>query len=266
MTDYVLYAVEDGIATITLNQPEKRNPVSERGMVDAIIGSLEAANTDANVRVVILTAAGTSFSSGGNVKAMADSVESRRAKPVRTLEYYNRGIQRTPLAFERIDVPVICAVNGPAVGAGLDLVCMADIRIAAESARFAESFVKMGIVAGDGGAWLLPRCVGFQKASEMALTGDMIDAAEALACGLVLKVVPDAELMAEARKLAKRIAVNPPNAVRLTKRLLREGRHMRMDSLLEMSASFQALMHTTADHAEAANAFIEKRKPVFRGD
>jgi enoyl-CoA hydratase/carnithine racemase len=266
MTDYVLSAVADGIATVTLNRPELRNPISEHGMVDALIGALEAANADAAVRVVILTAAGTAFSSGGNIRAMADSIEQRRTKPVATLDYYNRGIQRIPLAFEKLDVPIIAAVNGPAIGAGLDLVCMADIRIAAESARFAESFVKMGIVAGDGGAWLLPRCVGYQKASEMALTGDMIDAAEALACGLVSRVVPDADLLPTARALARRIAANPPNAVRLTKRLIREGRHMRMDSLLEMSAAFQALMHTTGDHAEAAHAFLEKRKPVFKGD
>lgn len=266
MTDYVLTATEDSIATITLNQPEIRNPISEAGMIDALIGALETANASADVRCVILTAAGTAFSSGGNVRAMADGIEARRAKPVATLAYYNRGIQRIPLAFERLDVPVICAVNGPAIGAGLDLVTMCDIRIAAESARFAESFVKMGIVAGDGGAWLLPRAVGYQKASEMALTGDAIDAAEALACGLVSRVVPDAELMPTARALAKRIAANPPHAVRLTKRLIREGRLTRIDTLLEMSAAFQALMHTTGDHAEAASAFLEKRKPSFKGD
>jgi enoyl-CoA hydratase/carnithine racemase len=265
-TQHVLYNVEDAIATITLNQPELRNPISESGIIDALIGALEAANADAAVRCAILTAAGTAFSSGGNVRAMADGIEQRRAAPTGTLAYYNRGIQRIPLAFERIDIPVICAVNGPAVGAGLDLVTMCDIRIAAESARFAESFVKMGIVAGDGGAWLLPRAVGYQKASEMALTGDMISAQEALACGLVLKVVPDAELMPAARALALRIAANPPHAVRLTKRLMREGRHTKIDTLLEMSAAFQALMHTTADHAEAAHAFLEKRKPVFKGD
>lgn len=262
----VLYDISEAIATVTLNQPELRNPISETAMIDGLISALERAHADPGVRCVILTAAGSAFSSGGNVRAMADGIAGRKANPVATLAYYNRGIQRIPLAFERIDVPVICAVNGPAVGAGLDLVTMCDIRIAAESARFAESFVKMGIVAGDGGAWLLPRAVGYQKASEMALTGDMIDAAEALSCGLVLKVVPDAELMEAARALARRIAANPPHAVRLTKRLIREGRHTRMDTLLEMAAGFQALMHTTGDHAEAAQAFLEKRKPVFKGD
>jgi enoyl-CoA hydratase/carnithine racemase len=265
MTDKVLYAVEDGIATITLNQPELRNPISETEVIDGLIGALERMQADRAVRVGILTAAGTSFSSGGNIRAMADGLESRKANPVATLAYYNAGIQRIPLAFERLDVPVICAVNGPAMGAGLDLTCMCDMRIAAASAKFAESFVKMGIVAGDGGAWLLPRTVGYAKASEMAFTGDTIDAAEALAIGLVSKVVPDADLMDAARALARRIAANPPHAVRLTKRLIREGRHTRMDTQLEMAAGFQALMHTTGDHAEAVQAFLEKRRPMFRG-
>lgn len=266
MPEKVLYAVEDHIATITLNQPELRNPISEPEVIDGLIGALDSMQADPNVRVGILTAAGTAFSSGGNIRAMADALEARKAAPVGTLAYYNAGIQRIPLAFERIDVPIICAVNGPAMGAGLDLTCMCDLRIAAASARFAESFVKMGIVAGDGGAWLLPRTVGYAKASEMAFTGDPIDAAEALACGLVSQVVPDDQLMPAARSLARRIAANPPQAVRLTKRLIREGRHTRMDTLLELSAAFQSLVHATGDHAEAVHAFLEKRRPSFRGD
>jgi enoyl-CoA hydratase/carnithine racemase len=142
---------------------------------------------------------------------------------------------------------------------------MCDLRIAAESARFAESFVKLGLIPGDGGAWLLPRVVGFSKAAEMALTGDAIDAQEALACGLVSKVVPDADLIAEARKLADRIAVNPPQAVRMTKRLLWEGRSTSLDTLLELSAAMQSLAHATDDNREAIAAFLEKRPPNFTG-
>ena len=133
------------------------------------------------------------------------------------------------------------------------------------SAKFAESFVKLGIIPGDGGAWLLPRVVGYSKACEMAFTGDMLSAAEALACGLVSKVVPDAGLMAEARKLADRIAANPPHAVRMTKRLIREGQHVQLATLLELSAAMQSLAHATADHKEAVAAFMEKRKPEFGG-
>jgi enoyl-CoA hydratase/carnithine racemase len=143
---------------------------------------------------------------------------------------------------------------------------MCDLRIAAASARFAESFVKVGIIPGDGGAWLLPRLIGYSRAAELALTGDMIDAAQALSIGLISRVVPDADLLTEARALAERIAANPPHAVRMTKRLLLEGRHTRLDTLLEMAAAMQSLMHATADHREAVNAFLEKRPPRFTGD
>ncbi|MBV8704451.1 MAG: enoyl-CoA hydratase/isomerase family protein, partial [Acetobacteraceae bacterium] len=164
------------------------------------------------------------------------------------------------------DVPMIAAVNGAAIGAGLDLACMCDIRIAGESARFAESFVKVGLIAGDGGAWLLPRAVGYSKACEMAFTGEIIDAREALACGLVSRVVPDGELLGAARGLAERIAANPSHAVRMTKRLLMEGRNTRMDTLLEMAAAMQSLVHATADHREAVAAFLEKRPARFSGE
>jgi enoyl-CoA hydratase/carnithine racemase len=265
MTDPVLIARDGGVMTLTLNQPEQRNPISEPAMVDAIVAALDGANADKSVRVLILTGAGSAFSSGGDLRAMQAAQDARAARPAETPQYYKHGIQRIPLAFERLDVPVIAAVNGAAVGAGLDLACMCDLRIAGESARFAESFVKVGIIPGDGGAWLLPRAVGYAKAAEMAFTGDMIGAAEALAIGLVSRVVPDAELLDAARALAARIAANPPQAVRGTKRLLLEGRHARLDTLLEMAAAMQALMHATGDHREAVAAFLEKRAPVFTG-
>ena len=264
--DPVMYEQDGAVVLLTLNRPAMRNPISERDMVDAIVAAVERMNADPTVRVAILTGAGQAFSSGGDLRAMAAEAESRAKQPVRTTRYYKHGIQRIPLAFERLDVPIIAAVNGPAVGAGLDLACMCDIRVAGESARFAESFVKVGLIAGDGGAWLLPRAVGFSKACEMAFTGELIDAGEALACGLVSRVVPDGELLGAARALAAKIAANPPHAVRLTKRLLMEGRHTRMDTLLEMAASMQALVHATADHREAANAFLEKRSPKFTGE
>ena len=154
----------------------------------------------------------------------------------------------------------------PAIGAGCDLACMCDIRIAAQNARFAESFVKLGIIAGDGGAWLLPRLVGFSKACELAFTGDMLDAQEALACGLVSRVVPDAELLTSARTLAERIAGNPSHAVRMTKRLIMQGRSMRLDASLEMAAAMQSLAHAAPDHREAVAAFIEKRPAQFNAE
>jgi enoyl-CoA hydratase/carnithine racemase len=265
MTDAVLYERDGAVVTLTLNRPELRNPISDDDVVDAIVAALDQLEDDAEARVAILTGAGSAFSSGGNLKKMAATDGLADAVPVRTRRNYKRGIQRLPLRFAALEVPVIAAVNGPAIGAGCDLTCMCDLRIAGESARFAESFVKLGIIPGDGGAWLLPRVVGFSKAAEMALTGDMIDAQEALACGLVSKVVPDSDLLVEARKLADRIAVNPTQAVRMTKRLLWESRSINLDTLLELSAAMQAIAHTTDDNREAITAFLEKRKPNFIG-
>ena len=185
--------------------------------------------------------------------------------PTKTRRNYRNGIQRLPLLFESIEVPVIAAVNGPAVGAACDLTCMCDIRIASEKARFAESFVKLGLVAGDGGAWLLPRAVGRAKAAEMAFTGEALNAQQALACGLVSRVVAPEQLMDEARVLAMQIAANPPHAVRMTKRLIRESRLASLSAILEASAAAQALCHTTRDHQEAVEAFFEKRDPKFTG-
>jgi 2-(1,2-epoxy-1,2-dihydrophenyl)acetyl-CoA isomerase len=142
---------------------------------------------------------------------------------------------------------------------------MCDIRIAANSARFAESFLKIGLIPGDGGAWFLPRVVGFSKAAEMTFTGDLVDADSAMACGLVSMLVPGEQLLEEARSLAKRIVANPPQALRLAKRLLRESHHARLDELLELSAAFQALAQESEDHAEAVAAAINKREPTFTG-
>ncbi|UZK67305.1 crotonase/enoyl-CoA hydratase family protein [Sphingomonas sp. M1-B02] len=266
MSELVRIEQEGAIATVTLNQPEKRNPISGLDMIDALEAAMRTLDGDLGVRVVILTGAGSAFSTGGDLKAMiAPKSSLRDPLPAQTRRNYKVGIQRLPLLFESLEVPVIAAINGPAIGAGCDLACMCDVRIAGESAKFAESFVKLGIVPGDGGAWLLPRIIGFAKASELALTGDMLDAQQALACGLVSRVVPDDQLMDEARIVANKIAANPPHAVRMTKKLLREGYRATLANILELSAAMQALGHATADHDEAVSAFLEKRAPQFSG-
>jgi enoyl-CoA hydratase/carnithine racemase len=214
------------------------------------------------VRAVILTGSGTAFSSGGNVKDMGRYAEMQ---PMELRREYRLGIQQLPLALFNLEVPVIAAVNGHAIGAGLDLACMCDIRVASDNAKFAESFVKLGIIPGDGGAWLLPRIIGLSRATELTLTGQMIDARQAAEWNLVSRVVPQEQLLATANEIAGAIAANPPHAVRLAKRLLREALHTRLDTLLEMSAAFQVLSHQTADHREAVAAFVEKRAPEFRG-
>jgi len=266
MSDPVLYDQVGPIVTLTLNKPEARNAISDMDMVDALVAAAARIEADSGVRVAILTGAGTAFSSGGNHKTLGAPGGWGTGAPATIRDKYRAGIQRIPLALYNLEVPLIAAVNGPAIGAGCDLALLCDIRIAGESARFAESFVKLGIIPGDGGAWLLPRAVGLSKACELAFTGDSIDAREALACGLVSRVVPDGELMNAARALASRIAANPPRALRLTKRLIREGQHTRFDTLLELSAALQALAHHTADHQEAMQAALEKRPPVFTGE
>ena len=253
---------EGGIVVATMNQPETRNALTGNTAIEEIVQLCADIRQDAGVKVLILTAAGPIFSSGGNVKDMRRFFDDALT-PERICEEYRQGIQRIPLALHGLDVPVICAVNGPAIGAGLDIACMCDIRIAADTATFAESFVRVGIVPGDGGAWLLPRAVGMARASEMAYTGEAISAQDALAWGLVSRVVPAAELLPTARTLAAKIAANPGGVMRMTKRLLREGQHSSLASLLELSASYQALAHKTAEHREAVTAFIEKRPSRF---
>jgi len=257
----VITDIEDGIATLTLNNPALHNPISDMSMVDALVAALSRADADPTVRVIILTGAGKSFSSGGNIRNMLPDAEDSlvHAQPALTPGNYRHGIQRIPLLFEQLQKPVIAAVNGAAMGAGCDLACMCDIRIAARSARFAENFVKLGLIPGDGGAWLLQRVVGYSKAAEMALTGETIDAEAALACGLVSRIVPDSQLLSEARSLASRIAANPPHAVQQTKRLLMQGRQGALAPLLETAAAVQALMHTTEEHRAAVEAFNHRQ-------
>ena len=262
MASFLKTQRDGAIQILTMSQPETRNALTGNTAVDELVEACSAIRLDTSIRVVVLTAEGPVFSSGGNVKDML-RFQNRELLPETIRVEYRNGIQRLPRALYNLDVPVICAINGPAIGAGLDLTCMCDIRIASEKATFAESFVKVGIVAGDGGAWLLPRAVGMSKAAEMAFTGDSLSAQEALVCGLVSRVVAPEKLMEEALNLANKIAANPGGVLRMTKRLLREGERSTLDSLLEISAGYQAIAHMTPDHHEAVNAFIEKRPPKF---
>lgn len=245
-----------GVVTLTLNDPASRNAISGLPMIEALLTALSEVEADPGSRAIVLTGSGTAFSSGGNIKAMGEGQGLVDAVPARTRLNYRTGIQRLPLAFEALELPVVAAINGPAIGAGCDLALMCDIRIAGRSAKFAESFVKLGIVPGDGGAWLLPRVVGFAKASEMALTGDLVEADEALSIGLVSRVVDDDNLLATATVIARRIAANPPHAVRMTKRLLRQASGQNLTSFLEVSAAMQAIAHHTDDYRNALGAML----------
>ncbi|WP_086479261.1 crotonase/enoyl-CoA hydratase family protein [Oceanospirillum sanctuarii] len=266
MSDVLLYEQEGSVVTLTMNQDETRNAISSDEMIDAFEAVARKINRDDTVSVVILTGAGKAFSSGGNVKDMHEKDGMFGGSPVELREGYRRGIQRIPLAMHNLEVPLIAAVNGPAIGAGCDLAMMCDIRIASTKARFAESFAKIGIIPGDGGAWFLPRAIGMSRACEMAFTGEAVNAETALSWGMVSEVTEPEDLMAAARKLADRIAVNPPRALRMTKKLLKEGQKVSLETLLELSASMQSLAHHTSDHAEAVAAMLEKREPSFTGN
>ncbi|MBO6826428.1 MAG: crotonase/enoyl-CoA hydratase family protein [Sneathiella sp.] len=265
MTEPLLYEQNEGVVTLTINRPEERNALSDDLIFDAFMDAAKRINEDPSVRCVILTGSGKAFSAGGNVKHMRDREGMFGGSPYEIRNSYRYGIQKIPLTFYNLEVPTIAAVNGPAIGAGCDLACMCDIRIAGKSALFAESFVKLGIIPGDGGAWFLPRTIGRSRAAEMTFTGDMVDADLALEWGLVSKVVENEDLMTAANELAARIAKNPPHALRLAKKLMREGEHMRLDSLLEMSAGLQAISHHTDDHMEAIHAFFDKRDGDYKG-
>jgi enoyl-CoA hydratase/carnithine racemase len=259
MTDFVLFEREDAVVTLTLNRPEERNALSTQAQWDELVGCCARVRADESVKVVILTGAGTAFSAGGNVKDMRDKKGIAGGSPYAVFKGYQGGIQRIPLALHQLEVPTIAAVNGPAIGAGCDLACMCDIRIASDQAKFAESFAKLGIIPGDGGAWLLQRAIGYQRAAELTFTGDAIDAQAALAMGLVTRVVAPEALMPSARDLAARIAANSAPALRMAKQLLRQAQTARLDETLQLSAALQALAHHTPEHDAAVAAFFARR-------
>ena len=260
----VRYEQGGGVVVLTLNEPTTRNAISP-AIVEALVECTDRINADLSVGCVIVTGAGKGFSSGGNVKHMKGRSGLFGGSPAEIRRSYQQGIQRIPLAMYALEAPSIAAVNGAAVGAGCDLASMCDIRIAGRSASFAESFLRVGLVSGDGGAWFLPRAVGMSKACEMTFTGDFVEAEEALRIGLVSKVVDDDKLMEEATALARRIAAQPVHSLRLTKRLLRDSRQASLATALEMASAMQALAQHTKDQHEAVLAFSEKRTPKFEG-
>lgn len=253
---FIKTEIADGVAIVTMNAPEARNALGSDAQYGAIEDVCRRISGDRSIRATVWTGAGRAFCAGGDIKLMRDRVLDPDLEPIDDRYHYKEGIHRIPLALYNLEVPVIAAVNGPAIGAGLDLACMCDIRVAGNAAKFAESFVTLGIIPGDGGAFLLQRLVGPSKAAELTFTGEVIDAAAALQCGLVSQVVPDEELMPTALDMARRIARNPPHVLRMTKRLLREAQHSRLETVLELSASFQALAHATKDHRDRIDAAV----------
>jgi len=261
----ILLEKQNHIATITLNQPELRNSISEIEVVEAFLDALQAVEQDDDMRCIIVTGAGSAFSSGGNIKHMLNKQGMFAGEANDIRENYAKVIQRIPVALYNVNIPTIAAVNGPAVGAGCDLAMYCDIRIASTNASFAESFIKVGLIPGDGGAWILPKIAGFGRAAQMAFTGEAISAEQAMEWGMLNDLVEPSALLSTAHTLAEKIASNPPQALRATKQLLREAVLSPLDTTLQLSAAIQANLHQTDDHLEAVSAIIEKRKPNFKG-
>ena len=262
----ILFEIKDSVAVLTLNQPETRNTISSLEMIEEIEAACRMVNDDMGVNVLIITAKDPAFSAGGNIKDMAGRKGMFGGSPAQIMENYRKNIQRIPLAVHEVAVPTIAAVNGPAIGAGCDLALMCDMRIASERAAFGETFLNVGLIPGDGGAYFLPRIVGMARACEMTFTGEVINAQKATAIGLVNAVVPHDRLMEKALILAEKIAAKPPQALRMAKCLLYAGQTMNLRQLLDESAANQALCHASRDHMEALSAIFEKRKPVFTGE
>ena len=262
MSVSIIYEQDQRVVTITLNRPDTRNALSG-DLIDGLIDALEKANRDKNVGCVILTGAGKSFSSGGNLQEIKNMTTKDNMSQSQLEEWYRFGIQKIPLTMNAIDVPIVAAVNGHAIGAGNDLCTMCDIRIAGEDAKFSESFLRIGIIPGDGGSWFLPKIIGLSRAAEMILTCDVLDAEKALNWGLVSQIVKNEELIIQAKKIANKIASQPPEATRRAKRLLRMSQNVSLDNALEMAASQQSILQMMDDHREALNALIEKRKPKY---
>lgn len=249
----------------TLDRPDRLNALPDLEDGQAFAAACERVNADLSVRCVILTGAGRAFSAGGDLKAMRERRDLFEGSGAEIRERYRRVVHRIVRSLYGLEVPLVSAVNGPAMGLGCDIAGLGDIRIASETASFGVPFLKLGILPGDGGAWLMPRNVGYARAAEMLFTSRVLDAQTAMEWGLVSRVVAPERLMDEAMGIAGEIAAQAPHALRMTKALLRQGRDATFDQILEMTAAMQALAHLTDDHAEGVAASLEKRRGDFTG-
>lgn len=266
MSDLIRLEMRGAVAVMTLNRPDQLNPLGKAGDGDAFVAATSEILANKDIRCAVLTGAGRAFSAGGDLKAMKEKSGAFGGTPAQIREGYTDNIHRIVNSLWKFPLPLISAVNGPAVGLGCDVACMADMRIAGEHAKFGMPFLRLGIIPGDGGAWLLPRIVGLSRAAEMVFTGDLYDADTAVAWGLASRKVSSDTLMDEAMTLAEKVAKQPPRALKAAKSLLRQGQSATYEQVMELSAAMQALLHTTDDHMEGVNALLEKRNPTFTGE
>ena len=265
MTDHdVLYEVaDDGVATLTINRPEVMNalrPQTNREILDA----LAEVRTDDAVRCLLLTGAGRGFCAGDDFHAIFLDEDRASRKIERQIRRIKEGERSLDEIFA-LEKPTIAAVNGPAVGYGMDIALYCDIRFASDRAKFGWYFVRRGVVGTVGGTYILRQLVGLSKAFELTLTGDLVDAAEALELGLVSKVVPGDRLMDEARAMARKLASGPPLAQQAIKRAMHKGFEMDWRSLGEYQQALGDVLWETDDHMEGVRSFLERREPDFRG-
>ncbi|RIK46191.1 MAG: enoyl-CoA hydratase [Chloroflexi bacterium] len=261
MSDQLLFDVNEHVATLTLNRPDKLNAFTLE-MVEAWAAALQECRKNSDIHVIVVTGAGRGFCAGGDLVEMRQRVEET---PFQQKDFIWSHVHEVAKTLELIDKPVIAAINGVANGAGLDMALMCDMRFAAEDARLAESYIRVGLVPGDGGAYFLTRLVGTAKALELLWTGDTLTAQEALALGIVNKVVPNAELLDYTYSFAQRLVNSPTLCIRAIKRLVYQSHHAELRSALDAASSLMGIVGSSNDHREALAALAEKRKPVFTG-
>ncbi len=252
------FSIDSGVGRLTMARPEVRNAITDLSMIDEIISAVAEAESDPATTVLVITGQGTAFSAGGNIKDMVEKKGMFAGDAESIAESYRQGIQRLTSTIAATDLVLIAAVNGPAVGAGFDLALGCDLRLAATKATFTHTFVDLGILPGDGGAWLLTRVLGWQRAADLAFTGRTLDSTEALDLGLVLSIHPPEDLLVASMELAMTIAAKPAHSVRLTKRLMRHARSLELGPFLDMTAAYQAIAHTTDAHRRAVTEFAER--------
>jgi enoyl-CoA hydratase/carnithine racemase len=256
LTDALL-ELENGVATLSFNRDDVRNALTGTALVDDLLSVNRWINASHEVGVLIITGKGKAFSSGGNVKDMRDRVGLFSGNPIEIQDGYRHGIQQMALSMYTLEVPAIAAVNGAAIGAGLDLACMCDIRLGSEHAKVGETFVNLGIIPGDGGAWFLPRIVGMQCAAEMAFSGRVVEAEEARSLGIFYEVTTAEQLLPRANEMAAGFAAKPREALRITKRLLKAGQRLPLPDFLDYCAAQQSLCHTSEQHHKAIENFLK---------
>ncbi len=262
---HIKFSIDNGIAHLVLARDDVRNAFSDNAFTDEIVDAIDQAQLSSEARVLVLSAEGSAFSAGGNIKDMRDKKKIFAGGPAAVRRGYIEGIQRVPKALHALDIPSIAAVQGPAIGAGCDLALYCDLVIASTKARFGETFINVGIIPGDGGAWILPRKVGMQRAAELIFTGRIVDGAEAAEIGMALECTEPEALMPRVMELAGQIASRPPLTARMLKTLLRQTLSSGLHDFLDNCAALQAICHTTEDHMEAVSALIDKREPEFKG-